>query len=134
LAAQRATKKDVLHLREILAEAGARLEEGAAGWDAFIRVDNRIHMALARMAGNPIYESVLETVYDHIHRYFDRFLPREEEMVRENHEDLRRIVKAVEERKASRAGVLVQDHVRKFNRIMEENARKQGAVKGQGRP
>jgi len=122
LAAKRATEEDIRHLRGLLKEADAYLKQGAPGWDAFIRVDNQIHMTLAKMAGNPVYESVLRTVYDNIHRYFDRFLPREEDIIQQNYRDLRDIVKAVEEGRAGKASRLVQDHVSRFNKRMEENS------------
>jgi len=122
MAAKRASKEDLHSLRGLLKEAGVCLKQGTPGWEAFIRIDNQIHMALAKMAGNPVYESVLRTVYDHIHRYFDRFLPREEEVILENYKDLKEIVKAVEEGRAEKASRLVQDHVSRFNRRMEENA------------
>lgn len=122
MAAKRASKEDLHSLKGLLKEAGVCLKQGTPGWEAFIRIDNQIHMALAKMAGNPVYESVLRTVYDHIHRYFDRFLPREEEVILENYKDLKEIVKAVEEGRAEKASRLVQDHVSRFNRRMEENA------------
>ena len=122
MAAKRASKEDLHSLKGLLKEAGVCLKQGTPGWEAFIRIDNQIHMTLAKMAGNPVYESVLRTVYDHIHRYFDRFLPREEEVILENYKDLKEIVKAVEERRAEKASRLVQDHVSRFNRRMEENA------------
>jgi GntR family transcriptional repressor for pyruvate dehydrogenase complex len=81
-------------------------------------------VALARMAKNPVYESVMQTVYDNIQRYFDRFLPRQEDILKENYQDLCEIIKAVEERQASKASLLVQGHVYKFNRLMENRARK----------
>jgi GntR family transcriptional regulator, transcriptional repressor for pyruvate dehydrogenase complex len=124
MAAKRASKEDLHSLKGLLKEAGVCLKQGTPGWEAFIRIDNQIHMALAKMAGNPVYESVLRTVYDHIHRYFDRFLPREEEVILENYKDLKEIVKAVEEGRAEKASRLVQDHVSRFNRRMEENAKK----------
>jgi len=67
LAVERAQKEDIDHLKQLLAEARDRLEEGESSWDAFIRVDNRIHLALAQIARNPIYESILRTIYDNIH-------------------------------------------------------------------
>lgn len=124
LASQRATIEDVRHLRGLLSKAGGFLEKGTAGWDSFIRVDNQIHLALARIARNPVYESVLQTVYDHIHRYFDRFLTRKAGIIMENYQDLCEIVKAVEDHDEKKASLLVQNHVRRFNRRMEENAKK----------
>ena len=129
LAVERATKEDVRQLQSLLKEAKAHLDAGTERWDAFIRVDNQIHMALARMARNPVYESVMQTVYDNIHRYFDRFLPRQEDILKENYQDLCEVIQAVEERQASKASLLVQGHVCKFNRLMEKRAQKE-----RGRP
>jgi GntR family transcriptional regulator, transcriptional repressor for pyruvate dehydrogenase complex len=123
LAGQRATKEDIGQLKTLLKKTEQCLEQGPSGWDAFIRMDNQIHMALARMARNPVYESVLQTIYDNIHRYFDRFLPREEKIIQENYQDLCAIVRAVEKGDARKASLLVKDHVCRFNRRMEENAK-----------
>jgi len=120
LAAERAKRDDIEYLKRLLAEAKAHLKRGAAHWDEFIQVDNSLHMALAHIAGNPVYESVLQTVHDNINRYYDRFLPRREQNMIENYADLREIVEAVENGRAAEARVLAQDHVNRFNRFMEE--------------
>ena len=124
LAVERVKAKDIQYLKKLLADAKTLLDEGASGWDAFLMVDNQLHMMLAHIAGNPIYESVLQTIYDNIHRYFDQFLPREEGLLRENYQDLCKIVEAVENGQAAQAHLLVQNHVYRFNRLMEERALK----------
>lgn len=121
LAAKRAKNRDIQQLRELLSEAKACLDEGASRWDAFIRIDNEIHLALARIAGNPVYESILQTIYNNIHLYFDRFLPREEKILKQNYRDLHKIVIAVQEGKTAEAHSLVQEHVCRFSRLMEKN-------------
>ena len=122
LAVERVKDKNIQYLKKLLADAKTHLDEGASGWDAFLRVDNQLHMMLAHIAGNPIYESVLQTIYDNIHRYFEQFLPREEGLLRENYRDLCEIVEAVENGQAAQAHLLVQNHVYRFNRLMEERA------------
>jgi GntR family transcriptional repressor for pyruvate dehydrogenase complex len=122
LAVERVKAKDIQYLKKLLADAKTLLDEGASGWDAFLMLDNQLHMMLAHIAGNPIYESVLQTIYDNIHRYFDQFLPREEGLLRENYHDLCEIVEAVENGQAAQAHLLVQNHVYRFNRLMEERA------------
>jgi DNA-binding FadR family transcriptional regulator len=129
LAVERAQKEDIKYLKGLLKVAKSHLDEGASGWDAFIRVDNQVHMALAHIANNPIYKSILRTIYDHIHRYFDQFLPREEELIEENYQDLCEIVEAVEDGEAAKAHLLVQNHVYRFNRLMERAAQKRETLK-----
>jgi len=126
LAADRAKKEDIHYLKQLLGEASKNLEKGVSHWDAFIGVDDTLHMALAHIAGNPVYESVLQTVHDNINRYYEQFLPKKEEILRENYRDLCEIVKAVEDGKAAEARQLAHDHVSRFNRFMEEREQKQG--------
>lgn len=122
LAVERAKPEHIEYLKELLKKAEACLEKGISGWDEFIKTDNQLHMELARISGNPIYELVIKTIGDNIHRYFERYLPQEEGFIRQNYRDLCDIVEAVEKGEANRARLLVQNHVYQFNRIMEERA------------
>jgi DNA-binding FadR family transcriptional regulator len=125
LAAERAKSGDILQLEDLLAEAKTHVEHGMLHWDEFIEADNRIHLTLAHIAGNPIYESVLKTVYQNINLYFGKFLPKKESLMTENFQDLAEIVAAVKSGQAAKAMLLVQNHVYRFNRLMEENQRQE---------
>ncbi|MBP1727053.1 MAG: GntR family transcriptional regulator, partial [Deltaproteobacteria bacterium] len=120
LAAQRATKRDVDELGGLLAEARDYLTHGISHWDNFIRVDEQVHLALSRITGNPLFASVLKTVHDNIHRYYESFLPGDEAVMGENYQDLCDIVEAVARGQGAQAAKLAQSHVRRFNRRMKE--------------
>jgi len=120
LAAQRATERDVDELRGLLAQAHDHLTQGISHWDSFIRVDEQVHLALSRITGNPLFASVLKTVHDNIHRYYESFLPGDEGGMRENYQDLDDVVEAVAQGQAAQAAKLAQNHVRRFNRRMKE--------------
>jgi len=79
-------------------------------------------MELAHIASNPVYESVLQMVHDNITRYYNRFLARDEAIMEENYRDLCEVVRAIEEGKAEEAQSLVIDHVKRFNKLMEERS------------
>lgn len=128
LAVERAVPENIEYLKELLKKAEACLERGISGWDEFITIDKQLHMELARISGNPIYELVIKTIGDNIHRYFERYLPREEAFIQQNYLDLCDIVEAVEKGEANRARLLVQNHVYHFNRIMEEKAQKEASL------
>ena len=123
LAAKRATPEDIQQLRELMQEATACREAGLEQWPDFVRVDERMHMTLARIAGNPLYAFILQTVHDNIQIYYDRFLPVGKDELEENHRDLIQIVEAVAKGHVERAGELARDHVRRFNRHMEKKKR-----------
>lgn len=120
LAAQRGQDEDMALLNRLLQEAEEHLKKGRKGWDSFIRTDEKLHMALARMSGNLLFISVLESVYYNIHTYYENYLPRGKKILQENFNDLRAIVTAVTGRDAEAARELAQGHVRRFNAYMEE--------------
>jgi GntR family transcriptional regulator, transcriptional repressor for pyruvate dehydrogenase complex len=121
LAAMRATPSDIRQLRLLLEEARRYKENGIGYQDAFIRVDELLHQALARISQNPMYTSILQTLHENIHPYFENFLPREPHMIAENFSDLCDIVQAVEDGDAPKARKLAQQHVRRFNQYMIQN-------------
>lgn len=120
LAAQRAGEEDLALLGKLVAEAEGYLKEGRKGWDNFIRTDEKVHMALARISGNQLFISVLESVYFNIHTYYENYLSRDKQLLQENFNDLREIVGAVATGNAENARELAQGHVRRFNEYMEK--------------
>jgi GntR family transcriptional repressor for pyruvate dehydrogenase complex len=124
MAAERATDDDIRHLQDLLEAAKAYWEADVAQWSEFMRVDEQVHMFMARISGNPIYEFILKTVHDNIHIYYDRYLPWGGKELNENYDDLCQLVTAVADREAERAERVARDHVRRFNSYMEKKKRK----------
>ncbi|MBV5341142.1 MAG: FadR family transcriptional regulator [Deltaproteobacteria bacterium] len=122
LTAQRAGDKDLAQLDALLGEAEAHLARGSAGWDAFIRTDEQLHLALARMSGNLLFLTVLQSLYVNIHTYYVKYLPVNEVLLQENLADLRAIVAAITAHDAEQARSIAQSHVRRFNSYMENKA------------
>jgi len=126
LAAQRAKPEDIKILRELLEAAKRCWESGVEKWSEFVRVDEQMHMTLARVARNPVYTLILKTVHDNIHIYYDRFLPCGKDELNENYQDLSQLVSAVASGQVERASELARNHVRRFNRYMEKKKREIG--------
>jgi DNA-binding FadR family transcriptional regulator len=120
MAAKRATADDIQYLCDLLSRAETYWKAGVECFPEFIRIDEKIHMALASISGNPVYEVILRTVHANIHTYYDQFLPSGKGNMDENFQDLKQLVDAVSEGNAERAGKLTGDHIRKFNRFMEK--------------
>lgn len=123
LAAQRATPTDVQNLRELLQQAETYTDQGISKWNPFVKVDEKIHMVIAQIAGNPLYIFILRTIHDNIHRYYDKFLTVSDDEMGENYEDLRLIVEAIERNEVIPAIRQAREHVRRFNRYMEDKKR-----------
>lgn len=110
---------DIDRLKDLLTNARMCVEKGASRRNAFIDIDKQIHMTMARITGNPVYISVLHSIHDNIHRYYDRFLSMEKPELEENYNDLCDLVEAVEKADAKLARRLAKRHVQRFNKYMK---------------
>ena len=95
LAALRSTATDNKKLATLIDEAAECRERGVSGWGSFVRIDEKIHTEIARIAGNPLYIFVLHSIHDNIHRYYDKYLIVGEIEMDENFQDLQAIVQAI---------------------------------------
>lgn len=123
LAARRATAEDAATLAELLVEADALRAQGLARWNDFVRIDEQIHLAVARIAGNPLYEFVLKSIHDNIHRYYDKFLSVGEHEMEENYQDLQCLIAAINTGDTTQARALAGEHVRRFSAYMQNKRR-----------
>jgi len=133
-AALAARRGDTGELRRLLAEAARLAEGGAARWEEFMRLDRDLHLALARLAGNPLHHFFLETVHTNFHRYhITAFLPRTEETLRRTLAELTEIVEAVCRGRAEEAERLAREHVGRATDIMQRAARRSSTSKPNAR-
>jgi len=118
IAAQRATPADIRQLKSLLKQAKKQVGEGIEAWERFCQVDNRIHLAIAKAAGNRVYEFVLRMVHDNIQQYYAAHPLKDQPFMQENYQDLCDIVVALEKQQSTAVRSLMQSHVRRFNRYM----------------
>lgn len=123
LAARRSTSADNRKLSTLIEEAAQIREKGMAGWNEFVQVDEKIHTEIARIAGNPLYTFVLESIHKNIHRYYNKFLVVGETELDENYQDLFLMVRAITDRDHVAATDMAVKHVRRFSSYMEKKKR-----------
>ena len=118
IAARRATPDDIKQLNDLLRQAKALTASGIDAWESFCQIDNRIHVAIAKAAGNRVYEFVLRMVHDNIQQYYEAHPLKDPQFMQENYQDLCDIVHAIEKQQATAVRTMMQSHVRRFNRYM----------------
>ncbi|WP_319548723.1 FadR/GntR family transcriptional regulator [Desulfogranum marinum] len=123
LAAQRASALDCKELEALMEEAGKCREQGIKEWGSFVRVDEKVHQAIAKIAGNPLYSFVLTSVHTNIGRYYDKFLFVGPHELEENYQDLRVIVDAIANHDSETASRMAKKHVRRFAEYMKQKKR-----------
>jgi GntR family transcriptional repressor for pyruvate dehydrogenase complex len=126
-AAERCSAADIRKLKDLLAVAGGCARNGHRGRNELLEVDRQIHMTIAAATQNPIYQSVLTSIHDNIHRYYDRLLSMDERELSQNYRDLCDLVAAIEKRDARAARRLARGHVQRFSLHMQRRAREETA-------
>jgi DNA-binding FadR family transcriptional regulator len=127
-AAERRTAGDVRKLHELLETAHICVDAGRQQRDAFLEVDKQIHMVIAEITRNPIYVSILTSIHDNIHRYYDRFLSMDDRELQENYRDLCDVVAAIEKGATDAARRLAREHVQRFNGHMQRREQQELAA------
>lgn len=88
-----------------------------------MQADKEIHLALARIGGNPLHHFFLETVHNNLHRYhITRYLPRTVNTIRTTLSELKAIVAAVTAGEAEQAETLARNHIRHATTAMKKRA------------
>ncbi len=126
-AAERCSAADIRKLKDLLAVAGGCAKNSSRGRNELLEVDKQIHMTIAAATQNPIYQSVLASIHDNIHRYYDRFLSMDDRELSENYRDLCDLVAAIEKRDAGAARRLARGHVQRFSIHMQRRALEESA-------
>ncbi len=129
LAAQRATDRDIQKLEHILEMARKYCDKGAKFVQQFLEVDMKFHLTLSQISGNPVYETVERIVQGNIIPYYETFLDMEERKLRENYDDLCKIVKAMKQKQPEEARAIAREHVAKYAAYMEKRKAENGIQK-----
>ncbi len=117
-AAERANTNGVEQLREILVSIQACLSHSDSPRDRVLELDGDFHLALARMAGNKVYEAVLGGIYATVRASFDRLLPRDGAILGGIYQELCDISAAIERQDSTAAKSLLQRHIRRYYWMM----------------
>ncbi len=125
LAAETITEVDNKKLQALIEEAEVCRNKGLGSWDEFIQVDEKVHMEIARITGNPLYTFILNSVHDNMDRYYEKYLPAGEEELEENYQDLRNLVDAISQHDTKTARRMAIEHIRRFNAHMQKKKRQE---------
>lgn len=119
-AAKNHTAEDIRKLKDLLHNASKCVKRGTSQRNAFIDIDKQIHMTMAQITGNPVYITVLNSIHDNIHRYYDKFLSMDKPELEENYNDLCDLVGAIKNSDAATARKVAKQHVTRFNQYMKK--------------
>lgn len=110
-ATQNATSDDIRELESIIAAAESVISGKKLDWSGYFDLDRRLHLTLARMADNRIYDIITRTFLDNLRPYYEAYRTHEAEFCRENLLNMKSIVEAVKRGDVKAARELAEEHV-----------------------
>jgi DNA-binding FadR family transcriptional regulator len=114
LAAMNAKEEDIEHLRKLMTDSKKCLKSGVKSWKRFYKLEDRMHRTLARMTENPLFESVLITVYENCPGYNYQLVPSKSQHMKDTHEDWCQLIEAIEDSRPDKAGWIMTRHIQRF--------------------
>ena len=114
LAAKRVTADGKRELAALLDKAKKLNAQGLGKWDEFVRVDEQVHVSIARASANPLYNFVLSSIHANIHQFYNTFLSVTQLEMDENYADLAAVVQAICNGEAQEAEEKLRQHVHRF--------------------
>ena len=120
LATERASVKDIDQLEADLKKAQQLLEKNPPDHIKFWEAESRLHVMMAKLSGNIIYEWVLSAVHTKVHSYV-QFLPDAVEDLKNTANEWERIFYWMRQGEASKVRTLISAHVCHFNPYIGEN-------------
>jgi len=117
LATKRASKEDLKKLGHLFLKSKPLLDQEELNYDEILELEHELHLELARISGNVLCEIILETV--HTVLVFPSY---KNDLVDRNYvtrafKDWKKILKALNEKKADDARLLLIEHVEFFGQL-----------------
>ncbi len=120
LAAQKASGEDIELLDQLLAKLKEYKDLGLPAWENFLEADKQLHMEIARISGNALYQYVNDVVHDNIKKYFDKYLENTYSAIQEIYNDLEQLVMAIKKSDSTNAALVAKKHVNTFIAAMRK--------------
>jgi len=125
LAAQRAAAEDITGLHRLVQEGRSCAAQVRPDIAAFLEIDKRFHLEVARISVNPVCELICRTLIENMHRYFDRFLAMTPAQIQDNCRDLGDIAQAIASGRTGAARHLARHHIEQFHQQIKSERRKE---------
>lgn len=120
LATERASTKDIDQLEADLKKAQQLLEKNPPDHIKFWEAESHLHVKMAKLSGNIIYEWVLSAVHTKIHSYV-HFLPTSSEKLKNSVNEWERIFYWMRRREVSKVRTLISAHVSSYDPYIGED-------------
>jgi GntR family transcriptional regulator, transcriptional repressor for pyruvate dehydrogenase complex len=111
LAASGAEKSDLDNLKKLVKASKKHLRKGVEGWEAFYKVEDRMHYTLAQMTKNPLVESILTTLYRNYRGYNIENVHHKIESMEKAYENWLELLDAIENKQPSKAKQIMSKHI-----------------------
>ena len=117
-AAERATLEQKNHLKELIDQLEAQYRSCGQGDLRFYEMELNLHMQLAKISGNPMFEWFATTFQKNAHS-FSKILAYQAGKPEEALEDWRNFINALYRKEVTKASMIISSHIFRFGKILE---------------
>jgi DNA-binding FadR family transcriptional regulator len=133
LAAERANAHDIEQLKELLNRLKGYASTPPLKYQQFHDLERKLHLAIARISNNQLYQWVLSTIHTNISLYYGALAGENISYINEVIDDWDQIIQGVEKRESAKVQSDLQAHVVRSSRYLERKAREIGLLTPDGR-
>ncbi len=120
MAVERATPQDIEELERITKMAQSYCDKGPDYVRQFLEADMQFHLTLSRITKNPMYDAIGRIIHENILSYYKDFIERKGIKLKENCDDLARLVAAMKAKRPEEARTVLKEHITRYASIFEE--------------
>ena len=119
IAVKRATPRDIEELERITKMAQSYCDKGPDYVRQFLEADMQFHLTLSRITKNPMYEAIGRIIHENILSYYKDFIERKGIKLKENCDDLARLVTVMKAKQPDKARSIIKEHITRYATFLE---------------
>lgn len=117
LTTKRASKEDVKKLEHLFLKSRTLFEQNELNYDEILELEHRLHLELAQISGNALYAVILKTVHTALVLPSYKNDMVDKKYVTRAFKDWEEILRAINEKRAADARLLLIEHVEYFAQL-----------------
>jgi len=114
IVAKRAAKKrsinDIMLLQRLIKESEKLVAEKNINRAAILDLDRKMHICLAEISDNMIYKTILSTIHNNIHKYYEHYLPLQSDILIKNCNEMQTLCEVIIEGDENKAYKIAAAH------------------------
>ncbi len=125
-AARKRSTNHMILLQRLIKESEKLVAMKNINRSAILDLDRKMHIVLAEISGNMIYETILKTIHNNIHKYYEHYLPLDPDILKNNCNEMKIICETIMEGNENKAYKIAAAHAKAGIQYMSPEDEEEG--------